>query len=1015
MRFRLLALVFTLALPCHGGALPMRLISAPSVSPDGKQVVFEWCEDLWIASSEGGEARRWLEHPGRDAYPRFTPDGKRIVFSSDRSGSMQVYSRSMEGGDTVQHTHHTEGNELECLGPEGREAVVRGIRERSGFRATRLMAIDLTEVRRERRLFDATAHSPAWSPDGRILLFCRGGEALYRKGYRGSRASRIWSFKPADGSFRLEIPGDFEARSPMWLPDGSGFYFVSNSSGTANLWIKREGDAARPLTFHQGDGIISPDLSADGSTLVFRRGDGVFRMHPGRGPEEKRIDFHTHEPLPDLSTETRVLRGCDDADFMPGRSSVVFSAGGELWCMDGPGSDPHRLTETPMSEDQPRISSDGEWLYHFADDGLRVDLRRARIRDGKLVEITALTQDGLPKRQLKLSPDGRRIAWTRGLGDVYAANADGTDARLLHPGWDQPSIEWSPDGRWLAIAAENRDADREILLARADGSAKPIHLTRKPGPDGAPKWSPDGRWLLFTAERGGSGKTELWRMDFGRGGIGPSRSEASLMRAADAAIRLPTHGIEPDRVIWSPDSKRILFQSRSSKVKELASMDVDGGDFRILAKQRGVPIRMEADGSLLWRVGRRPEVLRDGVSTAFPIEIRFTRRLEDGLRLGFRRIWRTLGTRFHDPRMNGADWQALLGVYEAQAVSARTSRQFDAVVSRLMGELNASHLSFVRKRWPGESVEAPTKEKNTAFTGMIFEDRPDDPSSPLILAEVLPGSPLAEGPNPPRKGDRILRIGGQEVSHGSALHELLNGAGPQTLPIQIQEPDGNQRVVEARCISYQKARTLDAAARDRKAAREVSRALPETAYVRVPNMSRDSLETLQTTIFRASQEHSRLILDLRNNGGGREADRMLNLFTQVAHSFTVPRDGPRGYPADRRTAPAWGGPLVVLCNEHTFSNSEIFCHAIRICGRAPLVGMPTAGGVISAVSTPIPDLGSLQVPFRSWFHAGTGRNLDLNGAQPDHRIDLGPDAEHAGTDPQLREAIRVIEGLPKAK
>jgi tricorn protease len=135
---------------------------------------------------------------------------------------------------------------------------------------------------------------------------------------------------------------------------------------------------------------------------------------------------------------------------------------------------------------------------------------------------------------------------------------------------------------------------------------------------------------------------------------------------------------------------------------------------------------------------------------------------------------------------------------------------------------------------------------------------------------------------------------------------------------------------------------------------------------------------------------------------------MLGMFCQPVHSFTVPRDGPAGYPIDRRSAPAWSKPLGVLCDQNTFSNSEIFCHAVKQIKRAPLVGTATAGGVISAIKTTIPDAGELQVPFRGWFHAGTGENLDLNGAKPDFPVDLTPADEDSGNDPQLEKALEVL-------
>jgi tricorn protease len=215
-------------------------------------------------------------------------------------------------------------------------------------------------------------------------------------------------------------------------------------------------------------------------------------------------------------------------------------------------------------------------------------------------------------------------------------------------------------------------------------------------------------------------------------------------------------------------------------------------------------------------------------------------------------------------------------------------------------------------------------------------------------------------------------------------------------------------VVEARGISYQKARALDLRAEFENAAETVARIAPRTAYLGIREMSRPALESLELSVHRLAETHDRMILDLRDNSGGREADRMLSIFTQTPHAYTIPRGGKKGYPIDRLRSPAWKKPLVVLCNEISYSNSEIFCHAVKHLRRAPLVGTRTAGGVISAVNVTIPDVGVLQVPFRSWFLTETGDNLDLNGAVPDNPVDLGPAEEDGGHDPQLQRAIEVV-------
>ena len=223
------------------GATPIHLVEWPTLSPDGKTVVFEWLNHLWSASVEGGEAVRLTDHPARDTRPHFTPDGQRLVFSSNRTGSFQVFSMAAGGGgEPLQHSFHSEGGLLECLSPDGTRAIISGKREFAGPNSTRLLEVNLSHPRRERFLFDAYATGAACSPDGGCVLFCRGGERSYRKGESGTRGSQLWLYRESGNSFERLLPGATDARSPLWQLDGRGFYYVSRINGVANLCSYRE-------------------------------------------------------------------------------------------------------------------------------------------------------------------------------------------------------------------------------------------------------------------------------------------------------------------------------------------------------------------------------------------------------------------------------------------------------------------------------------------------------------------------------------------------------------------------------------------------------------------------------------------------------------------------------------------------------------------------------------------------------------------------------------------------------
>ena len=144
-----------------------------------------------------------------------------------------------------------------------------------------------------------------------------------------------------------------------------------------------------------------------------------------------------------------------------------------------------------------------------------------------------------------------------------------------------------------------------------------------------------------------------------------------------------------------------------------------------------------------------------------------------------------------------------------------------------------------------------------------------------------------------------------------------------------------------------------------------------------------------------------LIIDVRENGGGSTTDHLLTALTQPVHAITKPRGGGEGYPHDRKVYASWNKPIIVLCNQNSFSNAEIFSHAIKNLGRGQVVGVPTAGGVISTGGTSIMDLGFLRMPFRGWYLINDGEDMELNGAVPHHVLWPQPGEMPAGKDVQL--------------
>src|SRR5262249_6339224 len=183
--------------------------------------------------------------------------------------------------------------------------------------------------------------------------------------------------------------------------------------------------------------------------------------------------------------------------------------------------------------------------------------------------------------------------------------------------------------------------------------------------------------------------------------------------------------------------------------------------------------------------------------------------------------------------------------------------------------------------------------------------------------------------------------------------------------------DGAEREVTIRPTGYTEARRLlydKWLADNRKAVEELSAG--KLGYNHIDAMSMPSFYKFEKELYNAGAGKDGLVIDVRENGGGSTTDHLLTALTQPVHAITVPRGGTPGYPQDRKVYTTWNKPIVVMCNQNSFSNAEIFSHAIKTLGRGQLVGVPTAGAGISPGAAAGLGVGLFRPPTRGWVAIG---------------------------------------------
>ena len=1006
----------------------------PEFSPDGKRIAFvsnrTGTYQVFVMPLAGGPPTRLTWHSEGYRLMEWYPDGKSLLVRGARDHFwrhaerfFRITTEPRTGEKLLFDAYGSDGH----LSPDaGRILFAReGTRSwRKGYTGSQASQIWMYDVAKK-QFTEVVRHPrgcryPLWDPDGRHLYYVSGR----------SGAFNLWHRDLSTGKERvLTHFKDDSVMFPAIARNGSTIVFRHlfdlyridlKSNQVARIDLRYTGDAPRPPRFDRKLTTATEAVfSRDGLEIAFIAGGDVWVMDTELR-EPKQVTSTTEEERDlEMSPDGRTLFFVSDRD---GQS--------DIW----------RATRTDESS------------YWWQNDTFT---------------LQRLTNDPTVEFNVDVSPDGKHLAYCRERGDLWLMSVDGKKARRLAASWNAPDYNWSPDGRWIVFAKDDDDFNRDVFIVPVDGSRKPFNVSRHPDNDSAPVWSPDGRMIAFRGRRLGEEsdiyyvflraadeeqtardrklKKAIDKMKKLRRSASPPRSTAAANKAhqgnkgvkqrtattasagkpatpglpkvvidfdglEDRVHRIPIPQATERGLFWSGDSKRLFFSATiHGKSGTYSVSPPESHTPRLLTTQTGTgPVWIAKTNQIAWLSRGVPTAVSStsGSATRYTFQAEQSVDVEERFRTAFMQCWRVMRDRYYDGTLNHRNWDAIRRKYEPMAAAAEDERMLGQVVNLMLGELNGSHLGFfvTSRRAAGPNGEAM---ETTAHLGVRFDPLHRGPG--LKIRDVIHGSPAANQKSRLRTGEIILSIDGKEVDPDLDLTLRLNGSLSRDIRLQVRGVDGKERQVVLRPISYAKARSLlyDHWVRQNRAA--VDKASKGTlAYVHIRGMDMSSFYQFEQDLFKVASGKEGIIIDVRENGGGFTTDHLLTILTQPTHAITVPRGGNPGYPQDRMVYATWRKPVTVLCNQNSFSNAEIFSHAIKTLKRGRVVGAPTAGGVISTGGTMILDVGFLRVPFRGWFLADSGEDMELHGCQPDVVVWPKPGELPRGVDRQLGKGIEVL-------
>ena len=467
------------------------------------RVTFSYLGDVWTADENGSNLQRITANPARDVYPRFSPDGKWIAFSSDRAGNLDVYVVPAEGGQPKQLTFHSADDSVLGWSPDSRGVLFSSSR---GEDFMPRLYVAHVEGGMERNAGADMGVYATWSPDGRSLAVNRKSQVYWRKYYRGAYNSDVTVMDIATRKFTDLTDFDGMDLWPMWSRDGH-IYFVSDreGSGLTNIWrVSERGGAAERITSFKSGDVRWPAISADGKTIVFEHDFGIMKLDTASRkvtPLKLNIAAETEDNLTEVRTfNSRV----DDYDLAPSGRRIAFSIHGEIFTAPVDEGDLRQLTDNPARDQQPRYSPDGKQIAFISDRSGREEIY-VMASDGA-GDAQKITDIDVLKNVFRWSPDSKDIAYTTSdfkLRKYTLASKQTVDLSNSRYGQINNPV-WSPDGKWIAYSSVVQTRNPNIFLVAAAGGTE-HKVTFESYADLNPRFSPDGKKLYFQRIDSGSG------------------------------------------------------------------------------------------------------------------------------------------------------------------------------------------------------------------------------------------------------------------------------------------------------------------------------------------------------------------------------------------------------------------------------------------------------------------------------------------------------------------------------
>ncbi|HWI85745.1 MAG TPA: amidohydrolase, partial [Sphingomonas sp.] len=594
------------------------------VSRDGKLIAFDLLGDIYTMPVAGGVPTRIAQGLSYEHQPRFSPDGKRIAFTSDRGGGDNIWIMNVDGSDKRQLTKE----DFRLLNqpswsPDGRFIVAKkhfttgrslGTGEVWLYHVSGGGGVQL--VKRASEQLQKELGEPIYAPDGKAIYYTRNITPGPIFEYAQNSHTDLFEIERYDietGEVTTAVSGVGGSVRPTPSPDGKKIGFVRRDHGRTSLWVKDFTSGSERKIYGELDRDVQetwavtgvyPNMAwtPDSRSMLFWAG-GKIRRVDADGANAREIPFRVDDtrmvidavhPQVEIAPDRFATRMPRWASVSPDGRQVVFETLGKLWIKPLAGGAPRRLVKGDEAEMElwPTWSADGRTIAFvgWTDAGLG-QIRTVPAGGGAARNVTTIA--GHYARP-KFSPDGRTIAFERGSGGaltaarasdnpgVYRVAASGGAPIRIAKDGAEPQYGAAND-RVFMIMAEN--GKRQLVSTDLSGGTKRVHAVGDLVNDYAV--SPNGEYLAFRQNY------QAFVMPLMPG---TQNVEVDQKGGPLPATRISADGA--DFINWSNDGAQIhwsmgptLYTARTADLFRAAPADDEAAKFQ--ASRSGVSLSMD--------------------------------------------------------------------------------------------------------------------------------------------------------------------------------------------------------------------------------------------------------------------------------------------------------------------------------------------------------------------------------------------------------------------------------------